>query len=230
MLPFSKFPIENPSVITKDILECVYISQIRDGAGSSALIFDEKENPLLLLIASREQVNFITKTFKKSAKIISSEPDGPHSEWLNERLVRGKIGKKQGILSVAGFVFLKKEFIPRHNIIDGEWIQVPKWAPFKESEGGSMVNTEFTNASTEDIIIWNSKTMTRLCPKDDLDGVGKVEWKNIRNGDPKSPDFNPLGNTGSFYNCSMAAWRPGITQFGAVIRVARPVKHNIATT
>lgn len=130
----------------------------------------------------------------------------------------------------GGYMHIIDDKMPRWNWTGSAWVQVPFYIAVTSTIGNQLiVNPAYTSAGYEDMFIWNKKVVKRLMPKpvssfgsktsaDPVKWNGDVEWVNERNLDPNSVAYNPRKDIGKYLANFEFAYRPGLTQYGYVIR------------
>ena len=132
--------------------------------------------------------------------------------------------------SYGGFLPTIDNKMPRWNFTNGAWVSVPYYINQSTTIGNeAIVNPAYFSAGYEDMYIWHPEVVKRLMPKpmssfgsktsgNPVDWNGDVFWANVQNIDSTSPEYNPYGNWGRYLAALQAAYKPGKTQYGYVLR------------
>ena len=208
------------STLNQDLLDALYIDLIRDGAGDQPYAM-ANGTPLLNLVCSFETSRGL---IKGDASIREDFRFAEMGEGSAETLLKTWNTDK----AYGGYMHIISNNLPRYNFVNGEYVEVPFYISVGTTLGSkAIVNPAYKNAAYEATLIWHPDVVHRMTPKplgsvgadtsgDALGFNGEVKWLNI-----PSQDLNPFSNQGRYGAQLMAAYKPGLVQYGITLITLR---------
>ncbi len=208
------------------VLDIVYNRLIDDGAGENAYS-QSNGAPQFTALMSMEAHRDIIKEDPSTRQDFrfADMGDGKEATLLKSWGIDG---------SYAGFMHCIDNRMPRYTWTGSGWsAPIPYYISVATTNGNMAIpNPAYQNAPYEDIFIWHPEVVNRRMPKprssygsktgvDPVMWNGDVFWQSEVNLDRTSPAFNPLGNWGQYIAALQAAWQPGLTNYGYILRFAR---------
>lgn len=216
-------PTTRPIQTTLDI---IYNRLIDDGAGVDAYA-QSNGAPQFVALMSMEAHRDIIKEDASTRQDFrfADMGEGKDSTLLKSWGIDG---------SYAGFMHTIDNRMPRYNWTGSTWSDpIPYYTTVATTNGFMAIpNPDYQNAGYEDIFIWDPTVVNRRMPKprssygsktgtDPVLWNGDIIWQNEVNLDRTSPAFNPLGNWGRYLAALQAAYQPGLTTRGYILRSQR---------
>ena len=193
--------------ISNAVLDKVYFSQIRKGAGSNAY-GRENGRPIFSLVCSSE-----------ASYQLQTEAGFRDDVRYNNAKVSDLIAPLGIEKSFRGFYHLIDDLAPRFNIVASSYSKVE---PYGVSAGVATPNGDYESATHEAAFVMHPEVCEALIPNpmsgsnglsfDPVNYRGKFDWKNIAN-----EITNPDGTIGFFRGVLASATKPIKTEFGYVV-------------
>lgn len=193
--------------ISNAVLDKVYFSQIRKGAGSNAY-GRENGRPIFSLVCSSE-----------ASYQLQTEAGFRDDVRYNNAKVSDLIAPLGIEKSFRGFYHLIDDLAPRFNIVASSYSKVE---PYGVSAGVATPNAAYESATHEAAFVMHPEVCEALIPNpmsgsnglsfDPVNYRGKFDWKNIAN-----EITNPDGTIGFFRGVLASATKPIKTEFGYVV-------------
>ena len=197
--------------ISNAILDKVYYSQIRKGAGSNAY-GRENGRPIFSLVCSSE-----------ASYQLQTEAGFRDDVRYNNAKVSDLIAPLGIEKSFRGFYHLIDDLAPRFTSAGSNYVPVP---PYDVAAGVATPNTSYETAEYEAAFVMHPEVCEALIPNpmsgsnglsfDPVNYRGKFDWKNIAN-----EITNPDGTIGFFRGVLASATKPIKTEFGFVVLFKR---------
>jgi hypothetical protein len=193
--------------ISNAVLDKVYYSQIRKGAGSNAY-GRENGRPIFSLVCSSE-----------ASYQLQTEAGFRDDVRYNNAKVSDLIAPLGIEKSFRGFYHLIDDLAPRFNIATAKYSKVE---PYGVDAGVATPNPAYESATHEAAFVMHPEVCEALIPNpmsgsnglsfDPVNYRGKFDWKNIAN-----EVSNPDGTIGFFRGVLASATKPIKTEFGYVV-------------
>jgi hypothetical protein len=193
--------------ISNAVLDKVYFSQIRKGAGSNAY-GRENGRPIFSLVCSSE-----------ASYQLQTEAGFRDDVRYNNAKVSDLIAPLGIEKSFRGFYHLIDDLAPRFNIATAKYSKVE---PYGVDAGVATPNPAYESATHEAAFVMHPEVCEALIPNpmsgsnglsfDPVNYRGKFDWKNIAN-----EVSNPDGTIGFFRGVLASATKPIKTEFGYVV-------------
>jgi hypothetical protein len=193
--------------ISNAVLDKVYFSQIRKGAGSNAY-GRENGRPIFSLVCSSE-----------ASYQLQTEAGFRDDVRYNNAKVSDLIAPLGIEKSFRGFYHLIDDLAPRFTTAGSNYVAVP---PYSVLAGVASPNAAYETAEYEAAFVMHPEVCEALIPNpmsgsnglsfDPVNYRGKFDWKNIAN-----EITHPAGTIGFFRGVLASATKPIKTDFGYVI-------------
>jgi hypothetical protein len=202
------------SVLTGGFLKQAYIKLIRSGAGKKSY-GNMNGKPTFVALIGMETSERIAmeETYRSLLK---------YSDRVPELLAPLGVDK-----NYRGFWLLDEVFPPRHNLVEGEWVEVPAYTWEGVGAAAELIeNPAYETAETEDTVIFHEDVYRSIVmPPAKPMGQAKFESQSYR-GDWSFKNIihrteNPDGKYGFFRGLFGNGSKPKFTQYGFVIRHLR---------
>ena len=217
------FPFVEPTnYATMNLLRAFYIKLIQDGADVAHGAYATRNGqPIFMAIMDSETMANIIETDTGTRQDINYSYMG--SKEKNPLLEAWGIERDYG-----GFFMTADNKMPRYDFVGGVWVERPYYVNDPTTVGNAaQVNPEYVNAEYTDIIFFNKQVVTREMPRPmssvgadtnfmAMNYNGTIQWLNIQ-----EKVRNPIKSIGNWYAILQAAYRPRLTNYGFVLRVAR---------
>ena len=197
--------------LSNAVLDKVYYSQIRKGAGSNAY-GRENGRPIFSLVCSSE-----------ASYQLQTEAGFRDDVRYNNAKVSDLIAPLGIEKSFRGFYHLIDDLAPRFNIVSNKYVTI---LPYSTLAGVASPNGDYETATHELAFVMHPEVCEALIPNpmsgsnglsfDPVNYRGKFDWKNIAN-----EVSNPDGTIGFFRGVLASATKPIKTDFGYVIVLKR---------
>jgi len=197
--------------LSNAVLDKVYYSQIRKGAGANAY-GRENGRPIFSLVCSSE-----------ASYQLQTEAGFRDDVRYNNAKVSDLIAPLGIEKSFRGFYHLIDDLAPRFNVPSTTYVAVP---PYSVLAGVASPNLDYETATHELAFVMHPEVCEALIPNpmsgsnglsfDPVNYRGKFDWKNIAN-----EVSNPDGTIGFFRGVLASATKPIKTDFGYVIVLKR---------
>jgi len=203
-------PVMPTSVLTGGFLKQVYIRLVRVGAGKKSY-GQMNGRPTFVALVGMETAERIAmeETYRSLLKF---------SDRVPELLAPLGVDK-----NYRGFWLLDEVFPPRHNLVDGAWVEVPAYT-WVDNE--LVENPDYETADTEDTVIFHEDVYRSIVmPPAKPMGQAAFNAQTYR-GDWGFRNIihrteNPDGKYGFFRGLFGNGSKPKFTQYGFVIRHLR---------
>lgn len=212
----SSFATTTIGQLTREMLDYWYISLVQAGAAqNNGLATNEFNQPVLPLALS----------YEAQATLVRNDQTINNIRW-DAGLVQRLNAPLGSFVNLNGYKMMIDMQAARWNLVGGSWVRVPFYLQGGTAGDPAVVNPAYNTAEYEDLYICSPQVVQFAIPKSAFpsgpmsfraqDYMGQFQWLNILDN-----TCNPDGNQGYFRAKYMYAPRPGIPEYGAVLRFRR---------
>lgn len=203
--------------LQREMLDYWYDRLINDGANEdNNLALTQYGQPVLPMVLSREAQQTLVQNDTTINNIRWS------SNGSNDRL----LGPRGSFVMLDGFKMMIDNQAPRWNLVGGVWTRVPFYTTVSTAGEASTVNPDYYTANYEDLFIASPKVVQFAIPSANVnagpmtfepqDYMGNTRWIN-----KYDQQCNIDQNKGFFRSLVSYGARPGIPEYGVVLRFRR---------